>query len=290
MDDLQEKRCRCKLCGAIFKDSDMSEEHYPARSTGNDDIVALDVIKMFESLRSPKVHSEIEKRLAAGEKPEDITGNILDTQLTKSLYPKGRTARTLCRKCNTFLGKYDKSYLRFFDLDGNPKAIKGFQRQTKYQIIKAIYAKFISLPETQDEEFDFLDFIRNEDETSYNGTWKLYFVKRDKRSDLMGLPDIGTGKIVFDEGVVYEMSDDIILVANPEITALTDLYRLMKMIYVNNMTDKMYLIVNKVKNIDWAINLYREVKKVTAKFALDINLVLLGPVLFDEEKVMISVQ
>ena len=59
MDDLQEKRCRCKLCGAIFKDSDMSEEHYPARSTGNDDIVALDVIKMFESLRSPKVHSEI---------------------------------------------------------------------------------------------------------------------------------------------------------------------------------------------------------------------------------------
>ena len=88
----------------------------------------------------------------------------------------------------------------------------------------------------------------------------------------------------------YEMSDDIILVANPEITALTDLYRLMKMIYVNNMTDKMYLIVNKVKNIDWAINLYREVKKVTAKFSLDINLVLLGPVLFDEEKVMISVQ
>lgn len=88
----------------------------------------------------------------------------------------------------------------------------------------------------------------------------------------------------------YEMSDDIILVANPEITALTDLYRLMKMIYVNNMTDKMYLIVNKVKNIDWAINLYREVKKVTAKFSLEINLVLLGPVLFDEEKVMVSVQ
>lgn len=105
MDDLQEKKCRCKLCGALFKDSDMSEEHYPARSTGNDDIVALDIIKMFESLRSSKVHSEIEKRLAVGEKLEDITGNILDTQLTKSLYPKGRTARTLCRKCNTFLDK-----------------------------------------------------------------------------------------------------------------------------------------------------------------------------------------
>ena len=84
----------------------MSEEHYPARSTGNDDIVALDIIKMFESLRSSKVHSEIEKRLAVGEKLEDITGNILDTQLTKSLYPKGRTARTLCRKCNTFYTRH----------------------------------------------------------------------------------------------------------------------------------------------------------------------------------------
>ena len=94
MDDLQEKKCRCKLCGALFKDSDMSEEHYPARSTGNDDIVALDIIKMFESLRSSKVHSEIEKRLAAGEKPEDITGNILDTQLTKSLYPSDQNRRT----------------------------------------------------------------------------------------------------------------------------------------------------------------------------------------------------
>lgn len=187
MDDSQEKIYRCKLCDSLFKDSDMSEEHYPARSTGNEDIVALDIIKMFETMQSEKVYSEIEKRLNAGEKSEDIAGNISDSQLTTSLYPKGRTARTLCRKCNTFLGKYDKAYLRFFDLDGNPKAIKGFQRQTKYQVIKAIYAKFLSLPETQNEKFDFVDFIRDENETSYNGKWKLYFVKRDKRSDLMGI-------------------------------------------------------------------------------------------------------
>ena len=80
MDDLQEKKCRCKLCGALFKDSDMSEEHYPARSTGNDDIVALDIIKMFESLRSSNVHYEIEKRLATSEKLEDITGNRVNPQ------------------------------------------------------------------------------------------------------------------------------------------------------------------------------------------------------------------
>lgn len=88
----------------------------------------------------------------------------------------------------------------------------------------------------------------------------------------------------------YDLSDDIVLVANPEITALTDLYRLIKMIHVNNQTNKMYLIVNKVKNIDWAINLYKEIKKVVAKFELNVDIMLLGPILFDEERVMISVQ
>ena len=79
---------------------------------------------------------------------------------------------------------------------------------TKYQIIKAIYAKFLSVPETRNEELDFLDFIRDADSTVYNGTWSVYFVKRNFSSDLMGMKDIRTGKITFDEGVVYEMSDD----------------------------------------------------------------------------------
>lgn len=119
-----------------------------------------------------------------------------------------RTARTLCRKCNTFLGKYDEAYLRFFNSNGNPKVVNGFQQHTKYQIIKAIYAKFLSVPETRNEELDFLDFIRDADSTVYNGTWSVYFVKRNFSSDLMGMKDIRTGKITFDEGVVYEMSDD----------------------------------------------------------------------------------
>ncbi len=87
-----------------------------------------------------------------------------------------------------------------------------------------------------------------------------------------------------------EMSDDIILIANPEITALTDLYRLMKMIHLNNKTEKMYLIVNKVRNIDWAINLFKEINKVLAKFNLKVDLKLLGPILFDERSVVSSVQ
>ena len=53
-----------------------------------------------------------------------------------------------------------------------------------------------------------MQFVRNENTTTYNGIWKLYFVKRDFSTDLLGMKDIGTGKLIFDEGVVYEMSDD----------------------------------------------------------------------------------
>lgn len=93
-------------------------------------------------------------------------------------------------------------------MDGNPKSINGFRQHTKYQIIKAIYAKFLSIPEAASEIFDFLDFIRDEDSTIYNGNWNIYFVKRDFSSDQLGMKDVRTGKIIFDEGVVYELSDD----------------------------------------------------------------------------------
>lgn len=208
MAGFDEKQRRCKLCGNSHSDSDMSEEHYPARNTGNEDVVAVDLGKMFETFTSESIHAEIREKLSHGERLENITGDIFDTQLATSLFPKGRTARTLCRKCNTFLGKYDESYLRFFKLDGSPKSINGFQLHTKYQIIKAIYAKFLSIPEAASESFDFIDFIRDDESTVYNGNWKIYFVKRDFSSDLMGMKDIRTGKITFDEGVVYELSDD----------------------------------------------------------------------------------
>ena len=158
MAGFDEKQRRCKLCGNSHSDSDMSEEHYPARNTGNEDVVAVYLGKMFETFTSESIHAEIREKLSHGERLENITGDIFDTQLATSLFPKGRTARTLCRKCNTFLRKYDESYLRFFNLDGNPKSINGFQLHTKYQIIKAIYAKFLSIPEAASESFDFIDF------------------------------------------------------------------------------------------------------------------------------------
>lgn len=198
------KLCKCRLCLNYFSDEEMSEEHYPAKSVGNDDIVAVNIAQIM----SEETHEEIAVRVKQGENAKDVADNIFDTKLSKSMYPRGRTARTLCRTCNTFLGKYDRAYLRFFEVDGCADKTKGFQRQTKYQIIKAIFAKFLSVPEANHEEFDFLDFIRDEKLEHYNGKWRLYLVKRDYTCDLFGMKSLDTGKETFNEGVVYEFSDD----------------------------------------------------------------------------------
>lgn len=199
---------KCKLCGMYYSEDEMSEEHYPARSVGNEDVVALDITKMFDSFQSRDIYNDVLKGLSDGENAENIIGDIFDAKLSKSLYPLGRSARTLCRKCNTFLGKYDEAYLKFFLLDGESKRIKGFQKSTRLQIVKSVIGKFLSLPETENEEFDFIDFIKDESLHEYSGKWRLYFVRRDFSTDLMGFKDIGTGKATFDEGVVYELSDD----------------------------------------------------------------------------------
>ena len=51
----------------------MSEEHYPARSTGNEDIVAVDLIQMVDTMQSPDMHTVISARLRKGETLEEIT-------------------------------------------------------------------------------------------------------------------------------------------------------------------------------------------------------------------------
>lgn len=191
---------KCKLCGKEYDNSQMSDEHYPAKSVGNNDIVAFDIVKGLDYLTTD--NNEIRKKMI--ESPD----NVFDEELTKPLYPKGRTARTLCRECNTFLGNYDKAYLKFYNADGDPTKIKGYQQQTKINMIKAIYAKFLSIPEAVDEEFDFIEFIRKEKVMQYDGKWNLYFVMRDFSSDFLGFKDIDTGKMEFDEGIVYELSDD----------------------------------------------------------------------------------
>lgn len=199
---------KCKLCGNSFTENEMSDEHYPAHSVGNDDIVQLDLMAMMDMFMSGKLAPELKERINNGESLNDIAEDIFDNRLTTPIYPKGRVAKTLCRECNTFLGKYDEAYLKFFTIDGNCKAFKGYQIKTKVEVIKSIYGKFLSVPEANNEVFDFVEFLRNEDALEYNGVWHLYFVKRDYSSDILGMKDIRTGKLEYDEGVVYELSDD----------------------------------------------------------------------------------
>jgi len=202
---------QCKLCQKLFTDAEMSDEHYPAHCVGNDDIVQLDLVKLLDSFveTDSSLKKALKKGIEKGENPQNIADYYFDKHLTKSIYPKGRTARTLCQKCNTFLGDYDKAYLKFYNADGNSEIVKGFQKSTKLKIIKSIFAKFLSIPETDCANFDFINFLRDKDAENYDGIWKIYFVKRNYTTDILGYQDISTGKMNWDESkIVYELSDD----------------------------------------------------------------------------------
>lgn len=233
---MSNKTYKCKLCNKNYKYEEMSEEHYPAKSVGNEDIVALDIIKVADfCLNKPKrktMLKNVPKNLSINE----IKDYLFDNEFSKTLYPKGRTARTLCINCNRFLGKYDEAYLKFFNNNGECSIIKGFSLKTKIKIIKAVYAKFLSIPETKHENFDFLDFIKNDNQLEYNGIWKLYVVKRDFSSDLLNFRDIGTGKLELDNGMVYEFSDEkfiynLMNIENPPQNPMTNIFDITKKQY-----------------------------------------------------------
>lgn len=237
---------KCKLCGKYYSNKEMSDEHYPAKCVGNDDVVLFDMPKMVEMFFSNEMAYEISKRLKQNKNFYEIAEEIFDTKLSKPLYPNGRTARTLCRKCNSFLGGYDQVYSKFFKADGNPNIIKGFSIESKYKIIKSIYAKFLSIPEASNETFDFVDFVRNESIREYNGCWNLYFIKRNNTTDILGIKNIETGKLNFNEGTVYEFSDEkfIYNLINFEKHACY------KMTNIFDILDKKYVLVEGLGNSD----------------------------------------
>ncbi|AHB80375.1 hypothetical protein ATX68_12790 [Oenococcus oeni] len=205
---MKEKLKRCALCGKEFKESELSEEHYPARNTGNVDIVGFDIVKFLDFASSP---DKMKKFIGDNSKIENVKKkafDLFDNYFSKSIYPKGRTTRTLCRSCNTFLGDYDEAYKLFFEANGNPQIIKGFQNKTKLKIIKSLYGKFLSLPSSKNVKFDFIDFVKNVEQTEYDGIWGLYCIKRDNATDLMGIKSLDYGRADFDEGIVLELSDE----------------------------------------------------------------------------------
>ena len=58
----KKRRYKCVLCQHFFKKNEMSAEHYPAKSVGNKDIIALDFPNMVETIQSPEIHKEIKRQ------------------------------------------------------------------------------------------------------------------------------------------------------------------------------------------------------------------------------------
>ena len=71
--------CRCKLCGKIFPETEMSEEHYPAKSVGNDDVVAVDIVKMLDTMQSGAIMKKAADNIKRGISIKDTAGVILLT-------------------------------------------------------------------------------------------------------------------------------------------------------------------------------------------------------------------
>ncbi|MBZ5964599.1 hypothetical protein KIJ11_08840 [Leuconostoc gelidum subsp. gelidum] len=199
---------QCMLCHDLFENSELSAEHYPAKSVGNNDIVALDLVKMFDFLLDKENIQNFFTDIETGKEFNKKLDMLFDNELSTTQYPRGRVAYTLCRSCNTFLGKYDEAYKKFFDSDGNPKVVSGFVKQTKIKIIKAIYAKFLSLPECSGIKFDFIDYLKSTDQDSYDGLWQIYFLKRSQSTDILNMRSLDVGVLNYDEGQVFELSDE----------------------------------------------------------------------------------
>ena len=80
-------KLKCKLCGNYFDDNEMSEEHYPARSVGNNDIVAVDISKTIDTLLSNETRKNILNRVEHGENLKQISDEFFDNELAIPLYP-----------------------------------------------------------------------------------------------------------------------------------------------------------------------------------------------------------
>lgn len=154
------RRYHCALCQQWFKKQEMSEEHFPAKTVGNVDMVEVNLADMIDPELAKLNAMKFISLMDSGQDYEKALDMVFEESLVKKSYPKGRTKRTLCRQCNTLLGKYDFSYKKFFEKDGNVEIIKGFQKHTKIQIIKAIYGKFLSIPECE-KEMNFWDILND---------------------------------------------------------------------------------------------------------------------------------
>lgn len=122
-------------------------------------------------------------------------------------------------------------------------------------------------------------------------------------SDLTNLSDEGINKImdifinidvtydyiIFDTGAgisdiiikLASLADYFIVITQPEPTAITDAYALMKVVNLQQGIDKAYLVLNRIKERTGDERIFENLKRIINKF-LKVNLVYLGPIREDK--------
>jgi flagellar biosynthesis protein FlhG len=86
------------------------------------------------------------------------------------------------------------------------------------------------------------------------------------------------------------LSDRVILLTNPEITALVDLYRVIKIMSLQKPGISLDIVVNKTPGAENAANVYQNIVETVSQFHLKTSLAFLGFILDDPKRVLESIQ
>jgi len=89
----------------------------------------------------------------------------------------------------------------------------------------------------------------------------------------------GIGKNVLEFNAAAQ---DVLVVANPEPTSITDAYAIIKILYRDHGVKRFQLIVNSVRTPKAAVDVYRNITTVADRYLPGVNIEFLGHVLYDE--------
>lgn len=86
------------------------------------------------------------------------------------------------------------------------------------------------------------------------------------------------------------LSDRNILITTPEITALVDLYKVIKMATFGKSGMRFDIVINRVQNAEHATRVYTKISRTVSQFGIKSSLSLLGFIVEDQKRVVESIQ
>jgi flagellar biosynthesis protein FlhG len=86
------------------------------------------------------------------------------------------------------------------------------------------------------------------------------------------------------------LSDRSILITTPEITALVDLYKVIKTAAADTSGLHFNIVINRVQNIEHATRVYKKIYQAVSQFGIKSSLSMLGFIVEDQKRVVESIQ